>query len=85
MTPPPVSTGFVKVSGQKFVIMMNSETYPLVGCVLLRAAESWHAGLTGNHCSANSYWVGLGGYSTDNMNQAFSDIAKVGGTTVRTW
>ena len=35
--------------------------------------------------SANSYWVGLMGYSTDNMNQAFSDIAQAGGTTVRTW
>ena len=35
--------------------------------------------------SANSYWVGLMGYSTANMNQAFADIAKAGGTTVRTW
>ncbi|KAI0769787.1 mannanase [Trametes elegans] len=34
---------------------------------------------------ANSYWVGLMGYSTDEMNQAFSDIAKTGATTVRTW
>ena len=34
---------------------------------------------------ANSYWVGLMGYSTTNMNQAFADIAKAGGTTVRTW
>ncbi|KAF9012616.1 mannanase [Cyathus striatus] len=33
----------------------------------------------------NSYWVGLGGYSEDNMNQAFADIAAAGGTTVRTW
>ncbi|EIW75756.1 hypothetical protein CONPUDRAFT_180574 [Coniophora puteana RWD-64-598 SS2] len=33
----------------------------------------------------NSYWVGLSGYSTDQMNQAFSDIAATGGTTVRTW
>ncbi|TFK89118.1 glycoside hydrolase family 5 protein [Polyporus arcularius HHB13444] len=61
--PPPASTGFVQVSGQKFVL--NGKTYPLVG--------------------ANSYWVGLMGYSTANMNQAFADIAKAGGTTVRTW
>ncbi|KAI0745688.1 mannanase [Earliella scabrosa] len=61
--PPPAATGFVKVSGQKFVL--NGQTYPLVG--------------------ANSYWVGLMGYSTANMNQAFADIAKAGGTTVRTW
>ncbi|KAI0821629.1 mannanase [Trametes gibbosa] len=34
---------------------------------------------------ANSYWVGLMGYSTAQMNQAFADIAKTGATTVRTW
>ncbi|KAL1942102.1 hypothetical protein VTO73DRAFT_6632 [Trametes versicolor] len=61
--PPPSSTGFVKISGQKFVL--NGETFPLVG--------------------ANSYWVGLMGFSTAQMNQAFSDIAKTGATTVRTW
>ncbi|KAI0355647.1 mannanase [Trametes cingulata] len=61
--PPPSSTGFVKVSGQKFVL--NGQTFPLVG--------------------ANSYWVGLMGYSTAQMNQAFADIAKTGATTVRTW
>ncbi|KAI8972209.1 mannanase [Trametes punicea] len=61
--PPPSSTGFVKVSGQKFVL--NGQTYPLVG--------------------ANAYWVGLMGYSTAEMNQSFSDIAKTGATTVRTW
>ncbi|KAI1794184.1 CEL4a mannanase [Ganoderma leucocontextum] len=60
---PPASTGFVGVSGQKF--MLNGATYPLVG--------------------ANSYWVGLMGYSTTDMNQAFADIAGAGGTTVRTW
>ncbi|KAI0266756.1 glycoside hydrolase family 5 protein [Gloeopeniophorella convolvens] len=34
---------------------------------------------------ANSYWVGLIGLSTANMNAAFADIAKAGATTVRTW
>ncbi|KAI0076120.1 mannanase [Panus rudis PR-1116 ss-1] len=34
---------------------------------------------------ANSYWVGLTGLSTDNMNAAFADIAKTGATAVRTW
>ncbi|TFK44673.1 mannanase [Crucibulum laeve] len=34
---------------------------------------------------SNSYWVGLMGLSTSAMNQAFSDIAKAGATTVRTW
>ncbi|RDB16956.1 putative mannan endo-1,4-beta-mannosidase F [Hypsizygus marmoreus] len=34
---------------------------------------------------ANSYWVGLTGLSTANMNKAFADIAAAGGTTVRTW
>ncbi|KII92378.1 glycoside hydrolase family 5 protein [Plicaturopsis crispa FD-325 SS-3] len=34
---------------------------------------------------ANSYWVGLMGYSTTDMNQAFADIAATGATTVRTW
>ncbi|KAF8199077.1 mannanase [Pholiota molesta] len=33
----------------------------------------------------NSYWVGLMGYSTADMNQAFSDIASAGSTVVRTW
>ncbi|KAJ3570962.1 hypothetical protein NP233_g4061 [Leucocoprinus birnbaumii] len=33
----------------------------------------------------NSYWMGLMGLSTSAMNQAFADIAKAGGTTVRTW
>ncbi|CAL1707125.1 unnamed protein product [Somion occarium] len=33
----------------------------------------------------NAYWVGLTGLSTANMNAAFADIAKAGGTTVRTW
>ncbi|KDR70984.1 hypothetical protein GALMADRAFT_75662 [Galerina marginata CBS 339.88] len=34
---------------------------------------------------SNSYWVGLTGLSTANMNAAFSDIAKTGATVVRTW
>ncbi|KII92481.1 glycoside hydrolase family 5 protein [Plicaturopsis crispa FD-325 SS-3] len=34
---------------------------------------------------ANSYWVGLMGLSSDNMNAAFADIAATGATTVRTW
>ncbi|KAF9469516.1 CEL4a mannanase [Collybia nuda] len=34
---------------------------------------------------SNSYWVGLAGYSTTDMNTAFADIARAGGTTVRTW
>jgi len=33
----------------------------------------------------NAYWVGLMGYSTADMNQAFSDIASAGSTAVRTW
>ncbi|OCH95076.1 glycoside hydrolase [Obba rivulosa] len=63
VAPGPVPTGFVKTSGQNFVL--NGETYTLVG--------------------ANSYWVGLMGYSTSDMNKAFSDIAATGATTVRTW
>ncbi|KAI0043653.1 glycoside hydrolase family 5 protein [Auriscalpium vulgare] len=34
---------------------------------------------------SNSYWVGLTGLSTANMNAAFKDIANAGATTVRTW
>ncbi|KAF8199076.1 CEL4b mannanase [Pholiota molesta] len=33
----------------------------------------------------NSYWVGLTGLSTANMNKAFADIAAAGSTVVRTW
>ncbi|THG98333.1 hypothetical protein EW026_g3826 [Hermanssonia centrifuga] len=39
----------------------------------------------GNPISENSYWVGLMGLSTANMNAAFADIAKSGATVVRTW
>ena len=81
--PPPSSTGFVKVSGQKFVL--NGETYPLVGYafrILVISAVQHDSQYT--H-SANLYWVGLMGYSTAQMNQAFSDIAATGATTVRTW
>ncbi|KAJ8586937.1 glycoside hydrolase family 5 protein [Rhizopogon salebrosus TDB-379] len=34
---------------------------------------------------SNSYWVGLSGLSTDEMQVTFKDIADAGGTTVRTW
>lgn len=34
---------------------------------------------------SNSYWVGLTGLTTDEMDVTFNDIAKTGGTTVRTW
>ncbi|KAL1748695.1 glycoside hydrolase family 5 protein [Schizophyllum fasciatum] len=34
---------------------------------------------------SNSYWVGLNGFSAEVMDQAFSDIADSGATTVRTW
>ncbi|KAG2064928.1 glycoside hydrolase family 5 protein [Suillus decipiens] len=34
---------------------------------------------------SNSYWVGLTGLTTDEMDVAFKDIAETGGTTVRTW
>ncbi|KAF9234130.1 glycoside hydrolase family 5 protein [Melanogaster broomeanus] len=33
---------------------------------------------------SNSYWVGLMGYTTDEMNTAFQNIAATGATTVRT-
>ncbi len=33
----------------------------------------------------NAYWIGLTGLSTANMNAAFADIVKAGGTAVRTW
>lgn len=34
---------------------------------------------------SNSYWVGLTGLTTDEMDVTFRDIAETGGTTVRTW
>lgn len=33
--------------------------------------------------SSNAYWLALGGYSTTDINKAFSDIAASGATTVR--
>jgi hypothetical protein len=38
-----------------------------------------------SYYSSNSYWVGLTGLTTDEMDVTFNDIAKTGGTTVRTW
>jgi hypothetical protein len=38
-----------------------------------------------SYCSSNSYWVGLTGLTTDEMDVVFNDIANTGGTTVRTW
>ncbi|KAF5318796.1 hypothetical protein D9619_010785 [Psilocybe cf. subviscida] len=34
---------------------------------------------------SNSYWVGLMGYSSTDINKAFADIASGGATVVRTW
>ncbi|KAG1875484.1 glycoside hydrolase family 5 protein [Suillus subalutaceus] len=34
---------------------------------------------------SNSYWVGLTGLTTDEMDVTFQDIVETGGTTVRTW
>ncbi|KIJ66718.1 glycoside hydrolase family 5 protein [Hydnomerulius pinastri MD-312] len=34
---------------------------------------------------SNSYWVGLMGLTTDEMDVTFQNIAASGGTTVRTW
>ncbi|KDQ27597.1 glycoside hydrolase family 5 protein [Pleurotus ostreatus PC15] len=34
---------------------------------------------------SNSYWVGLSGFSSEEMSHAFADVAAAGGTTVRTW
>ncbi|KAG2354587.1 glycoside hydrolase family 5 protein [Suillus spraguei] len=34
---------------------------------------------------SNSYWIGLTGLTTDEMDVVFKDIAKSGGNTVRTW
>jgi mannan endo-1,4-beta-mannosidase len=35
--------------------------------------------------SGNAYWIGLTGLDITEMNAAFADIAKAGGTTIRTW
>ncbi|KAI0094184.1 glycoside hydrolase superfamily [Irpex rosettiformis] len=59
----PAPTGFVGVSGQKFVL--GGSTFTVVGL--------------------NSYWVGLMGYSSTDINKAFADIASSGATAVRTW
>ncbi|KAJ7056836.1 glycoside hydrolase family 5 protein [Mycena amicta] len=34
---------------------------------------------------SNAYWPGLLGYSSTDINKAFTDIANSGATTVRTW
>lgn len=78
---PPAATGFVKTSGTRFTL--NGQKYTVVGYATntkLGDSLTFSSPLSGN-----SYWIGLTGLSTTAMNQAFADIAKAGGTTVRTW
>ncbi|KAG1735833.1 glycoside hydrolase family 5 protein [Suillus lakei] len=64
------STSFVKVDGQSFAL--DGQPYTVFGYAEKPAFQ-------------NSYWVGLNGLTTDEMDVTFKDIFKTGGTTVRTW
>ena len=64
---------------------MNGKEFTAVGCVARMSFILFEQPFTKLIGSENSYWVGLMGFSTANMNKAFSDIAGSGATVVRTW
>jgi hypothetical protein len=70
-------------------LMANASPLMANHTLSLGAQSSHHVYLDCFHaesrCSSNSYWVGLTGLTTDEMDVAFNDIANTGGTTVRTW
>jgi len=79
---PPPNAGFIKTNGTRF--SLNGSKYTVVGYVTISCAlfdgSCWLSSDSGN-----AYWVGLSGLSTTDMNKAFADVAKAGGTTLRTW
>ena len=74
-------TGFVGVSDQEFVLDGNRFTvigYVWKGTVIWEYQHSFAD-------RSNTYWVGLGGYGPEDVDQAFSDIKNSGATVARTW
>ena len=81
LLPQALSAFLVKslLSMARHILSLGEDSYDL------RSVNSVLIFTLGDRCRANSYWVGLMGYSTADMNKAFADIAAAGGTTVRTW
>ncbi|KAG1821892.1 glycoside hydrolase family 5 protein [Suillus subaureus] len=68
---------------------MAKASLSMVNRTLSLGTQKIYHAHSGSHakscCSSNSYWVGLTGLTTDEMDVTFRDIAETGGTTVRTW
>ncbi|KAG7449553.1 mannanase [Guyanagaster necrorhizus] len=81
-----VSTTSTTVSTTSLTITASSTALPSpTGFVTTSGTEFRLNGAKFTVFGANSYWVGLMGYSTSDMNTAFADIAATGATAVRTW
>ncbi|KAI0066115.1 CEL4a mannanase [Artomyces pyxidatus] len=84
-TPSPTSSSTISSVSSTSTSSAPSSTPTVTGFVTTSGQKFMLNGAEYTVVGANSYWVGLMSYSTANMNQAFSDIAKAGATTIRTW
>lgn len=78
------NTEFVKTVGTQFTL--DGSKFTVVGWGVLSYIMTLRGIWPGLHLfisRGNAYWVGLKGLSVADMNKAFADIAKAGGTTVR--
>ncbi|RDB24327.1 putative mannan endo-1,4-beta-mannosidase F [Hypsizygus marmoreus] len=80
-TAPPATTPTTTPSGPTTTVSPPAST----GFVKTSGTRFTLNGARYTVVGSNSYWIGLTGLSTANMNAAFADIAKTGATTVRTW
>ena len=78
---PPSSTGFVKVSGQKFTL--NGADYVVAGYAASCSLFSMIFLIQFLDFSTNAYWLAQN--TNADIDKAFADIAAAGLTTVRTW
>ena len=75
---------FVKTVGTQFTL--DGSKFTVVGCGVVSKTMTLRRMWPVLHfffCRGNAYWVGLTGLSVADMNKAFADIAKAGGTAVR--
>ncbi|KAF7334963.1 Glycoside hydrolase family 5 protein [Mycena venus] len=75
----PAPTGFVTTIGTKFTL--NGARYTVVGCDP-SFIETWVQLVTAMYSRSNAYWPVLLGYSADDIDRAFADIARLTGIRV---
>ncbi|PCH43855.1 glycoside hydrolase family 5 protein [Wolfiporia cocos MD-104 SS10] len=73
------------IERRKHGVRGSTSPSAVTGFVKTSGQEFTLNGETFTVVGANSYWVGLTGLTTSEMDQAFSDIAATGATAVRTW